>query len=140
MRLERSIDSLVKRLGRLDPHPFPPLVPSSNNRTAFSHWKDKPVIPLEDWIQIRGQMPSRLGYFPDDFDQSLTYMELPYYRYEFERKKRWLETKRWSDGWLNVEIGSGMICHDSRGVSILSDYLLWVIGKRIVHLEDHKDK
>jgi hypothetical protein len=37
---------------------------------------------------MRGQQPSRLEYFPDDFDESLTYMELPYYRHEFERKKR----------------------------------------------------
>ena len=42
-------------------------------------------------------------------------MELPYYRYEFEYKKRRLETKRRSDGWLNDEVGDGTICHDSRG-------------------------
>jgi hypothetical protein len=42
-------------------------------------------------------------------------MELPYYRYEFERKKRMLEAKRRSDGWLNDEVGYGAICHDSRG-------------------------
>jgi len=42
-------------------------------------------------------------------------MELPYYQYEFERKKRRLEAKRRSDGWLNNEVGYGTICHDSRG-------------------------
>jgi hypothetical protein len=42
-------------------------------------------------------------------------MELPYYRYEFERKKRKLEAKRRSDGWVNDEVGFGSICHDSRG-------------------------
>jgi hypothetical protein len=42
-------------------------------------------------------------------------MELPYYRYEFERKKRRLEAKRLQDGWLNDEVGYGTICHDSRG-------------------------
>jgi hypothetical protein len=42
-------------------------------------------------------------------------MELPYYRYEFERKKRRLEAKRRQDGWLNEEVGYGAICHDSRG-------------------------
>ena len=42
-------------------------------------------------------------------------MELPYYRYEFERKKRRLEAKRRSDGWLNNDVGFGSICHDSRG-------------------------
>jgi hypothetical protein len=39
-------------------------------------------------------------------------MELPYYRHEFERKKRSLEKKRLSDGWLNDEVGYG---HDSWG-------------------------
>ena len=105
----------MKRLERLDPSPLPPHVPFSNNRTGLSHWKGKPVIALENWIQIRGQPPSRLEYFPDDFDQTLTYMELPYYRYEFESKKRRLEAKRRSDGWLNDEVGYGSICHDSRG-------------------------
>jgi hypothetical protein len=42
-------------------------------------------------------------------------MELPYYWYESERKKRRLEAKRRSDGWLNDEVGYGAICHDSRG-------------------------
>jgi hypothetical protein len=42
-------------------------------------------------------------------------MELPYYRYEYERKKRRLGTKRRQDGWLNDEVGYGTICHDSRG-------------------------
>ena len=115
MKLERLIDNLAKRLERLDPHPLPPHVPSSNNKTGLSHWKGKPIIALEDWIQIRGQLPSRLEYFPDDFDQTLTYMELPYYRYEFESKRRRLEAKRRQDGWLNEEVGYGMICHDSRG-------------------------
>jgi hypothetical protein len=115
LKLDRSIDNLAKRLGRLDPHPFPSHVPSSNNRTGLSHWKDRPIIALEDWIQIRGPLSHRLECFPDDFDQTLTYMELPYYRYEFERKKRRLEAKRRSDGWLNDEVGYGTICYDSRG-------------------------
>jgi hypothetical protein len=46
---------------------------------------------------------------------NLADMELPYYRYEFGRKKRRLEAIRRSDGWLNNEVGFGSICHDSRG-------------------------
>jgi hypothetical protein len=42
-------------------------------------------------------------------------MEPPYYRYEFERRKRRLEAKRRSDGWLNDQIGYGTISHDSMG-------------------------
>ena len=99
----------------LDPNPLPPHVPSNNNRTGLSHWKGKPIIPLEEWIKFGGILSYALHYFPDDFDQTLTYMELPYYRYEFERKKRRLEAKRRSDGWLNDEVGYGPICHDSRG-------------------------
>jgi hypothetical protein len=115
LKLSRSIDNLAKRLNRLDP-PLPTShVPSSDNRTGLIHWNRRPVIALEDWIQIQGHLPYRLEYFPDDFDQTLTYMELPYYRHEFERKKRRLEAKRLSDGWLNDEIGYGTICHDSRG-------------------------
>jgi hypothetical protein len=111
LKLERSINDLAKRLDRLDSLPR---VPSSNNRTGLSHWKGKQIIALEDWIQIH-RLTSRLEYFPDDFDQTLTYMELPYYQYEFECKKRKLEAKRRQDGWLNDEVGYGTICHDSRG-------------------------
>jgi hypothetical protein len=115
LKLDRSIDNLAKRLDGLDPILHTSYVPSSNNRTGLSHWKGKPVIALEDWIQIRGHLPYRLECFPADFDQTLTYMEMPYYQYEFERKKRRLEAKRRSDGWLNDEVGYGTICHDSRG-------------------------
>jgi len=115
LKLERSIDNLAKRLNRLKPLLPTSFVPSSNNRTGLSHWKGKPIIALEDWIQIRGHLSYKLEFFPDDFDQTLTCMELPYYRYEFERKKKRLEAKRRSDGWLNDEVGYGTICHDSRG-------------------------
>ena len=138
MKLDRSIDNLRKRLNRLEPLLPTSHVPSSNNRTGLSHWKSRPVIALEDWIQIRGQLPSRLEYFPDDFDQTLTYMELPYYRYEFERKKRRLEAKRRSDGWLNDEVGYGTICHDSRGN--LTDGLGNPIKEEEVVEEEEQDR
>jgi hypothetical protein len=81
---------------------------------GLSHWNGKPIIPIDEWIKFRDTSYA-LDYFPDDFDQTLTYKELPYYRYEFERKKRRLEAKRRSDGWLSDEVGYGTICHDSRG-------------------------
>jgi hypothetical protein len=108
LKLERSIVNLAKKLDKLHPE-F-----SSCNSTGLNHWKDKPIIPLEEWIKFR-DTPKALHYFPDDFDQTSTYMELPYYRYEFERKKRRLEGRRRSDGWLNDEVRYGPICHDSRG-------------------------
>ena len=81
---------------------------------GLSHWKGKPIIPIDEWIKFRDTSYA-LDYFPDDFDQTLSFIELPYYRYEFERKKRRLEAKRRSDGWLSHEVGYGTICHDSRG-------------------------
>lgn len=67
MNLERSINSLAKRLDRFDPV-FP-----YGNKTGLSQWKGKPIIPLEEWFEIR-DTPYRLGYFPDDFDQILTFI------------------------------------------------------------------
>jgi hypothetical protein len=57
-------------------------------------------------------------------------MELPYYRYEFETKKRRLEAKRRSDGWLNDGVGYGTICHDSKG------NLVDGLGKSILEPEE----
>jgi hypothetical protein len=115
LNLERSIVNFEKNLDRLDSHLPTFHVLSSKNRTGISHWKGRPVIALEGWVQIRGQLSSRLEYFPDDFDQTLTYMELPYYQYEFEHKRKRLEAKRRQDGWLNDEAGYRSMCHDSRG-------------------------
>lgn len=67
MKLERSINNLAKKLDRLDP------INASINKTNLSYWKNKPVIPLDNWIRVRGT-PYALDYFPDDFDQSLTYI------------------------------------------------------------------
>jgi hypothetical protein len=138
LNLERAVDNLAKRLDMVDPLGSDDAFPSSNNRTGLSHWKGRLVIPLEDWIQIRGHLSSRLEYFPDDFHQTLTYMELPYYRYEFERKKRRLEARRRSDGWLNDEVEFGSICHDSGGN--LVDGLGNPIRQEEVEEEEEQDR
>ena len=39
------------------------------------------------------ELSSRLEYFPEDFDQSLMNMEMPYYQYEFEREKKMMRRK-----------------------------------------------
>ena len=67
MKAERLIDSLDKKLDKLDPK-F-----SSSNRTGSNHWNDKPITPLEEWIKF-GDTPYALHCFPDDFDQMLTYL------------------------------------------------------------------
>jgi hypothetical protein len=66
LKLERSINNLAKKLDRLYPE-F-----SSDNNTGLSHWKGKPIIPLDKWIEL-SYTPHTLDYFPDDFDQVLTY-------------------------------------------------------------------
>lgn len=67
MNLEGSIDSLVKRLDKLYP------VIGFSNKTGLSHWKGKPIIPLDKWMEIKNTSYA-LEYFPDDFDQVLLYM------------------------------------------------------------------
>jgi hypothetical protein len=67
LKLDKSIDSLGKRLDRLDPEFY------SDNNTGLSHWKGKLIIPLDKWIELR-DTPYALNYFPDDFDQVLTYV------------------------------------------------------------------
>jgi hypothetical protein len=108
LNLGRTIINFEKKLNRVDP------VIGTRNKIGLSSWKGKLIIPLEEWIKFR-DTPNALDYFPDDFDQLLTYVELPYYRYKSERKKRRLEAKRGSDGWLSDGIGYGAICYDSRG-------------------------
>ena len=46
---------------------------SFNNKSAFHYWKDKPIIPLDEWIKFRDTSHA-LDYFPDDFDQLFTYI------------------------------------------------------------------
>ena len=66
-------------------------------------------------------------------------MELPYYRYEFERKKRRLKEKRQSDGWLNDEVGYGTICHDSRG-NLVDGLGNLIKEEEVVEKEQERDK
>jgi hypothetical protein len=78
LNLERLIDNLYKRLDRFDP------VFTSSNKTGLNYWKGKPIISLEKWIEIR-DTPYVLDYFPDDFDQALTYISED----EVERERDW---------------------------------------------------
>ena len=36
-------------------------------------WKSRQIIPLYDWIELRNTLFA-MGCFPDDFDQTLTYI------------------------------------------------------------------
>jgi hypothetical protein len=67
LKLERSIDNLASRLDKFDP------VFHSRNKTSLRSWKGRPIIPLAEWIEIKNT-PYALDYFPDNFDQNLTYI------------------------------------------------------------------
>jgi hypothetical protein len=91
LSLERSIDSLAKRLNRFDPV-FP-----SSNKIGLSHWKDKPIIPLDEWIRFR-DTPYALDYFPDDFDQLLTYISED----ELEKGRERKDVEKWDSEHLEL--------------------------------------
>ena len=65
MNLDKSINSLSKRIDRFDS-----LNGSCNDS---NHWRSKAIIPLNEWIQLRGT-PYALEYFPDDFDMPMTFL------------------------------------------------------------------
>jgi hypothetical protein len=90
LNLERSIDSLVKRFDKL----YPAI--GFSNKTGLRQWKNKPIIPLDDWIKFR-DTPYALDYFPDDFDQSLTYIP------EDELKERKCEdVRKWDSDYQEL--------------------------------------
>jgi hypothetical protein len=91
LNLERSINNLAKRLDRLD------LVFYSSNKTGLSYWKGKPIIPLEEWIEIR-DTPYALDSFPDDFDQVLSY--IPEDEVEGEQERE--DVKKWDSDYLEL--------------------------------------
>lgn len=43
------------------------------SKTGLSRWSGKPIIPFDEWIELTNTL-HELDYFPDDFDQSLTYL------------------------------------------------------------------
>ena len=88
---ERSIDNLAKKLNRFDPQ-F-----SSSNRTGLNHWKDKPIIPLEEWIKYR-DTPYALHCFPDDFDQALTYLS----EEDLEKGRERKDIEKWNSDYLEL--------------------------------------
>jgi hypothetical protein len=90
LKLERSIGNLAKRLDRLD------LEYSSNNKTGLSHWKCKPIIPFGKWIELDTHYA--LNYFPDDFDQVLTYIPENELEKDMEREN----VKKWNSDFIEL--------------------------------------
>ena len=58
MNLEKSIRNLSKRIERFDSF--------DGDGNDSNHWKGKEIIPLNDWILLKGT-PYALEYFPDGF-------------------------------------------------------------------------
>jgi hypothetical protein len=65
LNLERSINSLSKRIERFDP--------SNVDDTNYNYWKGKRIIPLNQWIELK-RTPYAWKYFPDDFNHFWTFL------------------------------------------------------------------
>jgi hypothetical protein len=87
LNLERSINSLSKRIDRLDS--------LNGDGNDSNHWKGKAIIPLNDWIHLRGT-PFALQYFPDDFDNIRTFLS------ESELKGSDDKTRKWYSDYLDL--------------------------------------
>ena len=87
MNLERSIHNLSKRIERLDTF--------DGDGNDSNHWRDKEIIPLNEWIQLRGT-PYALQYFPDDFDRSHRFLT------EIELKDCDDQTRIWYSDYLDL--------------------------------------
>jgi hypothetical protein len=93
LNLERSISNLAERLDRIDRLDS---IFTSSNKTGLSHWKRKPIITLDGWTEIRNTSYT-LKYFPDDFDQDLTY--IPEDELKEQRSK---DVKKWDSDYQEL--------------------------------------
>jgi hypothetical protein len=87
LNLERSINNLSKRIDRFDSFDG-----AGNNSNL---WRDKEIIPLNEWIQFRGT-PSALEHFPDDYDEFLTFLT------ESDLKDSDDKTRKWYSDYLDL--------------------------------------
>jgi hypothetical protein len=93
LKLKRSINNLAKKLDSLDD-----LITTSDNKTGLRYWRDKPIIPIDEWITIR-DTPYALDYFPDGFDQGWTYIR----RNQLEKEKEQEEDeKKWNSDFIEL--------------------------------------
>ncbi|MGC2383302.1 MAG: hypothetical protein WA631_09380 [Nitrososphaeraceae archaeon] len=87
MNLDKSISNLSKRIERFDSF--------DGDGNDSNHWKDKAIIPLNDWIQLRGT-PYALEYFPDNFDKVWTFLT------ESDLKNSDEQTRKWYSDYLDL--------------------------------------
>ena len=74
------VDNLAKRFDRISPI-------RNNRKNGISYWKDKMIIPLEDWTLLNTS--EALEYFPDDFQILTTFIP------ESELQNKGEDTKKW---------------------------------------------
>jgi hypothetical protein len=86
LNLERSINSLSKRIERFDSF--------DSDGNDSNYWRGKEIIPLNDWIQLG--TPYALEYFPDDFDKFQTFQT------ESEPKNGDDQTRKWYSDYLDL--------------------------------------
>jgi len=60
-----------------------------------NHWKGKEIIPLNEWIQLKGTSYA-LEYFPDNFDRFYTFLT------ESELKNSDEQTRKWYSDYLDL--------------------------------------
>jgi len=63
LNLDKSLNDLTKRIYRLDS--------SDDDSNDSNLWRGKEIIPLSEWIQLKGTSYA-LEYFPDDFNEVWT--------------------------------------------------------------------
>ena len=83
----RSINNLSKRIEILDSF--------NSDSNESNHWRDKEIIPLNDWIRLKGTSYT-LEYFPDDFDKFQTFLT------ESELKEGDDQTRKWYSDYLDL--------------------------------------
>ena len=65
MNFDKMVDNLAKRFDRISPI-------RNNRKNGISYWKDKMIIPLENWTLLNTS--EALEYFPDDFQILTTFI------------------------------------------------------------------
>jgi hypothetical protein len=67
----------------------------NNREEGIGYWKEKVIIPLEDWTLLKGTSEA-LKYFPDDFQITTTFVQ------ESELQHKDKETKKWYSDYLEL--------------------------------------
>jgi hypothetical protein len=87
LNLDKSVSDLSKRIERFDFF--------DDDGNDSNHWRGKEIIPLNEWIQLRGT-PYALQYFPDDFDEVWAHI------IKSEIKDSNIQTRKWYSDYLDL--------------------------------------